>query len=159
MKTKLFILCCASVLLKFNMKAQEVIATSGNYHENSSGSISWTIGELVSEAFENSENILTQGFHQTMLTVTLIKEFKETDIQITVYPNPVKEKLIIDVKEAKFNSLQMTMIDINGRIELTKNIVSDKEIIDMQGFPEAIYILRIIAPNEKILKSYKIVKQ
>ncbi|MFU8844174.1 MAG: hypothetical protein ACNA7V_10250 [Bacteroidales bacterium] len=42
----------------------EVIATAGDYFENSSGSLSWTLGEVMTETFSSGGNILTQGFQQ-----------------------------------------------------------------------------------------------
>ena len=52
----------------FNVNAQEIISTSGDYFENTTGSISWTIGESMIETYTNGSEILTQGFQQSRLT-------------------------------------------------------------------------------------------
>ncbi|MBN2174518.1 MAG: hypothetical protein JW731_10310, partial [Bacteroidales bacterium] len=45
----------------------EVIASAGDYFENSTGSLSWTLGEVMNETFSNGSNILTQGFQQPFI--------------------------------------------------------------------------------------------
>ena len=43
----------------------EVVSSSGDYFEGANASLSWTLGELATETFDNGNNILTQGFQQT----------------------------------------------------------------------------------------------
>jgi len=47
-----------------------VLASSGNYYENASVSLSWTLGEIATETYSSGNIILTQGFQQPT-TVTL----------------------------------------------------------------------------------------
>jgi hypothetical protein len=54
----------AFALFSFQAKAQQVIATSGGYFEGENLSLSWTLGEPVTETFSNGGVILTQGFQQ-----------------------------------------------------------------------------------------------
>lgn len=42
----------------------DVITASGDYYENANVSISWTLGETVTETFTGTNVILTQGFQQ-----------------------------------------------------------------------------------------------
>jgi len=42
----------------------QVIASSGGYFTNGSGSLSWTIGETITETFTAGSSQLTQGFQQ-----------------------------------------------------------------------------------------------
>jgi hypothetical protein len=51
-------------LLSVNVKAQQVISTSGGYFENDNISVSWTVGEPVIETFSGVDVTLTQGFQQ-----------------------------------------------------------------------------------------------
>ena len=71
-----------------SLHAQEVITTLGSYDENATGLFSWTIGEGVIETFTNTNNILTQGFQQSKLTVTSINDLKDSGIELSVYPKP-----------------------------------------------------------------------
>jgi len=65
MKKSLSILIIlAFAFLSFQVKAQQVIASSGGYYEGETVSLSWTLGEPVTETFSGGGVILTQGFQQ-----------------------------------------------------------------------------------------------
>ncbi|HOY30937.1 MAG TPA: hypothetical protein PKW80_03570 [Bacteroidales bacterium] len=51
-------ICCSQTLTR------EVISTGGDFQQNSTGSVSFTIGETVVETFETANIDLTQGFQQ-----------------------------------------------------------------------------------------------
>jgi hypothetical protein len=62
-------------LLSLTVVAQStsptVIASSGEYFENANNSISYTLGEIATETFSNGSNILTQGFQQPVVEITI----------------------------------------------------------------------------------------
>jgi len=73
MKTLLTLIFCwlsASILYSQSV-SQNVIATSGDYFENANASISLTVGELVTETFSAGNVILTQGFQQPVVEITI----------------------------------------------------------------------------------------
>jgi hypothetical protein len=54
-----------SLLTTISVTAQEVVSTQGDSYSNSSGSIDFTIGEVIINTGTDGTNDLTQGFHQT----------------------------------------------------------------------------------------------
>jgi hypothetical protein len=56
-----------AILIAGNSFSQQVIATAGSSGSGTGIQLSWTIGEPVIETFTGANNILTQGFHQTLL--------------------------------------------------------------------------------------------
>ena len=58
-----------SFFLIRQINAQEVVSAGGGDFTNSSLSVSWTIGEPITETYSVGSNILTQGFHQSKLSV------------------------------------------------------------------------------------------
>jgi hypothetical protein len=65
MKKAGYLLCLISVaLLTFESLAQEVVATSGSYYEGNGVTMSFTVGEPVTETYVTGNAILTQGFQQ-----------------------------------------------------------------------------------------------
>jgi len=50
---------------------REVVASSGDYYEGANISLSWTLGEIVVETYDNGTNILTQGFQQPGITLRI----------------------------------------------------------------------------------------
>lgn len=61
---KSFILIWIVLLSALSVFSQQVIATSGNYHQTSTASISWTLGETIIGDLSNSNLALSQGFQQ-----------------------------------------------------------------------------------------------
>ncbi len=75
---KAFILTYLSLIFVIGLcqsNESEVIATSGEYFENSGISLSWTLGECITETFSNENIILTQGFQQKITSQTDSQEY------------------------------------------------------------------------------------
>lgn len=66
MKILLSIICFTlTCLFVFSQSlSPEVISSSGDHFQNAGGSISWTLGETVTETFTGASIVLTQGFQQ-----------------------------------------------------------------------------------------------
>lgn len=138
--------------------AQEAVVSGGNYHENSSGSISWTLGELVSETLRAEDVVLTQGMQQPTLTVTSVEEHPDLDFRITIFPNPTREFVNIKIDADYFENLRYELYNFKGLIIEQKRIDSEVVNVSMHNLDPAVYFLRIIQDN-KVLKIFKIVKQ
>ena len=103
--------------------AQEVIATAGSHGETASGSLNWTVGEPLIETLSDGTSTLTQGFQQSKLTVTAIGDMKVPGIELSVYPNPTKDFITIEVKTGKQIELMLNLIDLNGKLLLQKKLL------------------------------------
>ena len=140
------------------LKAQQVIATAGNQFSNVNGSISFTIGEGVANTFTDGEKTLTQGFHQTIISVSIINNSEETDFSMSAFPNPATESLTLKTDQGNIPGLQYLIIDQGGKILTHKEIVSNETVIPVEQFQDGIYIIKI-QDNLKEFKSFKIIKQ
>ena len=58
-----------------------VTATSGNTLQNGSVALDFTIGEPVTNSYQNGPVLLTQGFHQPVISLADISEWEEANIQ------------------------------------------------------------------------------
>ncbi len=62
------------IFLAFNLRAQEVsqslISSAGDYFETENISLSWSIGEVVTETFSTNDLFVTQGFQQSIDNTT-----------------------------------------------------------------------------------------
>lgn len=80
-------------------------------------------------------------------------------LQITLYPNPVTDKLTIEFDEAGFLSSEIRIYDILGKIvfaDLDENIEQQKTI-DMSGLASAIYYIEVDLDGNKVMR--KVVKE
>jgi hypothetical protein len=145
-------LCCPGLL------AQQVVATAGGTLGNAGGSISYTIGEGVAQTLTHGDKTITEGFHQTSLTVKIVSELIELDFTITVSPNPASDILKIKVTKENVSGLQYSLSDIYGKLIFRKNIESDETIVTVNQLKAGLYIL-VITEGTKELKTFKIIKE
>jgi hypothetical protein len=145
-------------------EAQQVVSTAGNHSENGTVQLSWTVGEPVIFTYSNGSNILTQGMHQSKLTITAIKEIELSGLGISAFPNPVNEcvnlkvsHLSSDKPDEMWKEFSFQLYDINGKVLMQKEIVGTETIIQMDSYAPSTYFLKVII-DKKIVKTFKIIK-
>ena len=141
--------------------APQVYATSGDHYIGTNAQLSWTIGEPVIETVSNTNNIITQGFHQTSYEITSIKENPDLGYNISVFPNPVSNTLQINISSAVDNSnLQIELMDITGKILINEKVAGTiiTHQLNMREYATGSYFLRITNEKEQLINSYKIQK-
>jgi YD repeat-containing protein len=102
----------------------------------------------------------------TMVPENLQKEAKEvinddtfSPQVIKIYPNPTKGMLEVEVPIDDENSftIQLIVVDINGKIIFDRMDVPSKTTIDLSSNPDGLYVL-YIKQGEKVSK-WKIIKR
>lgn len=123
-----------------------VIATAGEYFESPSGSLSWTLGECVIETFENSYGIITQGFQQSKLTITIVHDIQRPDFFISAYPNPATEYITVKISNATNPDLERLYYQLFNNIG---QLLEQKQLTDIESkisvgmYPPSIYFLKV----------------
>ena len=145
--------------------APEVNATSGGHYTGTNAQLSWTIGEPVIETTSNTNNIITQGFHQTNYDITSIEESLDLGYNISVFPNPVSDILQISISGADNTTfhlciLKMELMDITGKILINEKIAgtTGNHQLNLNEYAPGSYFLRITNEKEQLINSYKIQK-
>lgn len=149
---KLFIL---SLFFVFSANAQEVISTSGDFHSASTGSITWTIGEVLTETYATGLNYLTQGFNQSQLSATAIEELPGLDLLIEAFPNPTSDYLILQTDQ--IYPCEYQVFNLLGELVTEGKMIDRQTKIDFRDFVPATYILKI-REKDLAIKQFKIVK-
>ncbi|MDD4109116.1 MAG: T9SS type A sorting domain-containing protein [Prolixibacteraceae bacterium] len=139
--------------------AQEVVASSGASGSITGYKVDWTLGEPVIETLPGSVNILTQGMHQTKLTVTGLEELTIPGLEIRVYPNPTSDLLIIEVIQTGNYSFRYELFDITGRKMAVNKMNSNIEEINMSNFVSGFYLLNVLNSDSEHVKVCKIIKK
>ncbi len=141
--------------------SQEIITSSGDYYSNEDITLEWTIGEGVTETYEENEIILNQGFQQNIEIIQLpTKNNNLDDIKVTIYPNPAGEIVNIDISTSDDFELNIDLYDIQGNNLYTvkKNNGQPSIQIELPELPAGEYILKIYSRNNNINKAFKIIK-
>ncbi len=136
--------------------AQEVIATSGDYSENANASLSWTIGETMTETYTAGTTILTQGFQQSKLTATSVFELPESNITVGIAPNPATN--FVKLKISDTENISFRLFDYNGKLINKTKVISEETEIPFSRLPNAAYFLKIMKGN-MLIKTFQIIKQ
>ncbi len=139
----------------------EVIASAGEHFLGTDMQISWTMGEVVIETYEAGNSILTQGFHQTHLIVTPdpVNVPNLADWNVSVYPNPTSEQLIINLT-GNNQELLAELYDMNGKLVINEPIYKDQQQkeLDLSTLAQSYYLLKVHSKDHRILSTFKIQK-
>ena len=136
----------------------EVIASAGEHFDNGTVQLSWTLGEVMVDTYDNGTNILTQGFHQTELTVTSI-ERELVDVEMNVYPNPTSEYLNIDLGRND-KDINLQLYDMSGKL-IHKDVINaydTKYVLPMQSVASGKYLVQMQSEDGKVNTTHQVVK-
>ena len=148
-------------VVAFNTNAQqlEVIGSAGTVSESSGGTIAYTIGEMVIETGETAGGILTQGFHQSFITITAIDELP-SDFSLKLYPNPATDFVIVESDQlTRFD--QIALYDMAGQLVWKANgssAVDNRLTINFENRAAGNYIVRLSDSKAQQSFSYSLIK-
>ena len=149
------LLLFGALTLSLNSLGQEVVSTQGDSYTNASGSIDFTIGEVVINTVTDGTNDLTQGFHQTNWNFLGVDNH-EQNFEATVYPNPMGTELYIQTENFEFVSY--IIYDAAGRIVAENKLNALQTGIDVSTFAPSSYSLVLLNENQEKVKTFKLVK-
>jgi hypothetical protein len=72
-----------------------------------------------------------------------IEERDDNIVNLSIYPNPVSERLQIDIELKRSEEISMQLYDERGRVVLQSPLKRGKDEVDVSGLAEGNYILRI----------------
>jgi hypothetical protein len=151
-------LIAIGLLVVEGAKAQQVISSTGGIVQNSSGNLSYTLGEMVIDTRTNSNTALTQGFQQPKIIVTAINEVSGLDFSITAFPNPTTGFVKLRTEKGKPEKLDYTLYDLNGKLLLKGMFENGEAEILFDSFIPATYLIKIRLADKEV-KAFKIIKQ
>jgi len=149
---------CLMQFFAIGMQAQEVVTSAGGYGTTTGAKVTWTIGEPIIETFTGTNSILTQGFNQGNILVTMIKGPEESGLTIKVYPNPASDHIRISTGGSEIGNLKYLIIDIGGRVLVERNLSGSETDISVSSLIPSIYFLKVYQ-NKKEIGVYKIIKK
>ncbi len=137
----------------------QVIASAGTHFTGSNAQLSWTIGEPVITTVSNGSNIITQGFHQTLLNITAVEEQSIPGMNVSVFPNPTADKVNINLTN-NLKDLNMDLYDMEGKLLQSRKIGAAEGNVQfsMLEYARANYLLRIYSADGSVNYTYKVQK-
>ncbi len=138
---------------------QSVISSAGASASGGGVQLSWTVGEPVIATLAAGGHILTQGFHQSKLTITALEPIAFPGLELTVYPNPVSSTLRLDITGERPEELFLSLFNMEGKALLTRPVEALPELINMELYTPGSYLLKVYRGQGQSLGTFTIVKR
>jgi hypothetical protein len=137
--------------------SQTAIVPAGGDLNRQEGSISVSIGQIFYEPIGQSMIDLLPGVQQTHLQKVNTMVQMGSDIQMSVYPNPVEEFLNVEIEAAGGHNMTYQLFHINGQLQLEGMLEGRSMSIPVHQLLPGLYVLQVfIHPSEKF--TFQIVK-
>ena len=134
--------------------SQQGVVVAGGDISGSSGSVSFSYGQ-VDYIFSGNNITVSEGIQQVYEKLIAVVD---RNIRITVWPNPVINRLYIKVDDTNGSGIAYQLFSLDGK-KLTGDIIRGNEgSIAMNGYASASYILLVTHVNKKVV-SFKVIKK
>ncbi len=138
----------------------DTIIAYGNDTTGSSGSVTYSIGQVYYTSIEESEYNVVQGIqHQETYNSLDTQDVIEPKTEISIYPNPTTDFVNINMEgyELENGLRSYQLYDFQGRL-LKQNTINQNETqVNLSDLSSSIYLLQVYVDN-KALKTFKIIK-
>ena len=152
MKKNLLVLL--SLITTLSVSAQEVVSTQGDSYSNGSGSIDFTLGEVIIATGTDGTNDITQGFHQTNWNFLGVEDFAP-NYEAIIYPNPTED--VLNIRTSTFENVTYTLYDVQGKLVMQDILSAEQTPIQVSQLPPGAYSLTLNNEAQN-LKTFKLVK-
>ena len=127
-----------------------VLSNAGGVLATNDYNISFTIGEIAIETFDNAGSyVFTQGFHQDNYQIMDVLE-NNYDFKVSVFPNPTLGLLNINCQVLN-QSGDLYVKDIHGRIiySLLGFSTNEIQLLELSKFSQGVYFIEILINSNK----------
>jgi hypothetical protein len=144
-----------------------VISANGGVSKNDQMSLEWTVGEPFIDGVTGVERSYTEGFHQPVIEVGRVEssDTKPTPVVdekngITVYPNPVKTGLNIDLSPDVNKDIRLQLISAEGIPVMSEKMdpALHRTELDMSSLIPGQYVLWITNLQGEKIAAFSISK-
>lgn len=136
---------------------QEGILTTGGNTTSSSGSVSYSIGQVFYLTHKNTAGTLHEGVQQAYEIFTVDIPGVNAGTDISLFPNPANTHFVIRTDEIQVSKLRYQVIDVNGHL-LESGVLSGKEtVVQVNSLSPSVYFIHILAEN-KTIKTFKLIR-
>ena len=142
------------------VQGQQTIPATGGNASGSGGSVSYTVGQILSSTISGTNGTVVQGVQQPyeISVVTAIRNAEDINLKCIVYPNPTAGQTKLVFESPDFENLSFRLFDINGVLLKDQKVESRETEISLENLSSSVYFLKVIKNNLEV-KVFKIVKK
>ena len=153
-----FLLFLILTIWSVTCTAQTAVHTSGGEASGNGGKSSYSIGQIVFQ--QNGSGITSSEGVQQPFEISVInsnQQVTDNTISLDVYPNPTAQSLKLKVNGNSSQEFTYSLYSLKGDELLSGSTRVSETRIDLSGFANATYVLKVSRENKSI-KSFQIVK-
>ena len=152
-------LLAALVFASSVLTAQEAFVASANEASGAGGSLSYSVGQLITSSQTTANTTIDVGIQLPLQIVTLSNP-EVTRIQLTAkaYPNPSIDFVVLSLTDTDLEGMQYALYSLNGGLVLEASISEAETSVDLRTLAVGTYVLRV-TQHQKDIKTFKIIKK
>ncbi len=133
------------------------ISTSGGTMTSGSHEVIFTVGETNIQEMDTSNTHLSEGFIGPDIAGALGITDYGTLSGISVYPNPVKDNFNLSLPQS--GTYEVYLYNLQGKQILYRQVHGTQQNFNISRLTSAGYMLIVIDRDNKLKKSFKIIKE
>ncbi len=139
--------------------AQDAVLSSGGDASASLGSVSFSVGQVAYTRQSSQSGVVNAGVQQPIEFITVGYTELIADVTVGIYPNPTKDKLILEISGNYLeHDLQTySLYDLYGKLLLQERILSKSVIVPLDKYAHGMYLLKV-SQNNNVIKTFKVIK-
>jgi len=141
-----------------SLKAQQATTSTGNEALGSGGNVAYSVGQVVYTTNTSVTGSVAQGVQQAYEVFSVGVKENTINISWSIFPNPTTDNLTLQIKDLNRKKLSYQLLNIQGKLLETKQIIANQAQIIMNSLPSATYFINVIQGNKQI-QSFKIIKK
>lgn len=157
-RRKILLLCVALQTGALGAFSQSNIVSAGGDASSSSGSVSFSIGQVDYVQASSASGSISLGVQQPFEFFQIIGvEELGRELNISAFPNPTSEFVQIQL-DGNISNLQLHLYDAIGNLIQATNMNAIQVTLDLSSFSNGIYYLRVLNAENKQVKTIKLIK-
>ncbi len=131
-------------ILKDDINKRIIISSASSSEESGDVMMSWTLGKSLHIFRVNDDD--GEDY------------YPDFPRDILLYPNPATDHITIVVNDERRPRLHTILFDLTDRPLLKGVVLNARHDISLRSLPSAMYILRIYDDKDRVVKTFKILK-
>lgn len=115
----------------------------------------YALGDIIPNTaaiyFDFNAPVITNTFNTTFVEPLSINDFD--GVEVSVFPNPAKDKVTVTLSQNILNTLKVSLVDIQGKtIEVPKKAFSNTVEIDVSSLNVGLYFIQLSSGNNIVIE-------
>jgi hypothetical protein len=148
------------MILVLGLQAQQAVLSASNETSGSTGTVSYSVGQVAYILNAGTGGFLIQGVQQPFEYQFHIgiEETTMAPLKCFIYPNPASNYTKLKIERQELKNFSYQLYNMNGFLLQNMKIVSQEVSISVEDLAPASYNLTV-SENERPLQSFIIIKR